>query len=346
VTVAVERLLLVGAMAFALSLLLTPLARGFARRFDLVDRPGGYKAHGAATPLLGGLAVAIAFIAVAAWSTMTHAPGNMADIAAIAIGAAIIVAVGLVDDVRGMSAGNKLLWQGLAAGVAGLTLGLLGVRVDLFLNWEPLPLALLTALWVVGVTNAMNMLDNMNGLCAGLGAIAAACLAIFNLRTGEAAVALAAIALSGACLGFLPWNWPRGKVFLGDTGSMLIGFALATLSVMGVYTRGAELPILAVLAPLFVLAIPLFDAAVVIVLRLRSGCAPWAPDRRHVSHRLVARGMRPTAAVATIWAAALGCGVAALLLPTTGATEAPLLLVLVGSLLVAVFAAAGSRGLS
>lgn len=345
-TVSSERLLLVGAMAFALSLLLTPLARGFARRFGLVDRPRGYKAHGEATPLLGGLAVAVAFIAIAAWSTMTHAPGNMADVAAIAIGAAIIVAVGLVDDVRGMSAGNKLLWQGLAAGVAGLSLGLLGVRVDLFLNWEPLPLALLTALWVVGVTNAMNMLDNMNGLCAGLGAIAAACLAIFNLRTGEVAVALAAIALSGACLGFLPWNWPRGKVFLGDTGSMLIGFALATLSVMGVYTRGAELPILAVLAPLFVLAIPLFDAAVVVVLRLSSGDRPWAPDRRHLSHRLVARGMRPTAAVATIWAAALGCGVAALLLPTTGATEAPLLLVLVGSLLVAVFAAAGSRGLS
>ena len=207
-------------------------------------------------------------------------------------------------------------------------------------------LAVSSLFFLSAVTNAMNMLDNMNGLCAGLGAIAAACLAISNLRTGEAAVALAAIALSGACLGFLLYNWPRGKVFLGDTGPMLIGFALATLSVMGVYTRGAELPVLAVLAPLFVLAIPLFDAAVVIVLRLRSRCAPWVPDRRHVSHRLVARGMRPIAAVATIWAAALGCGVAALLLPTTGATEAPLLLVLVGSLLVAVFAAAGSRGLS
>jgi UDP-GlcNAc:undecaprenyl-phosphate GlcNAc-1-phosphate transferase len=345
VTDSVDRLLTAGAIAFALSLSLTPLARAVARRFRLVDRPGGYKAHGEATPLLGGLAVAVAFVAVAVGSVVAVRAGNVADVVAMALGAAIIVAVGLVDDIRGLSAGNKLLWQGLAAGIAGLTLGLLGVRVDLFLNWEPLSLALLTALWVVGVTNAMNMLDNMNGLCAGLGAIAAACLAIFNLRTGEVAVALAAIALSGACLGFLPWNWPRGRIFLGDTGSMLIGFALATLSVMGVYTRGAELPILAVLAPLFVLAIPLFDTAVVIVLRLRSGDRPWAPDRRHLSHRLVARGMRPTAAVATIWAAALGCGVAALLLPTTGAGEAPLLLLLVGSLLVAVFAAAGSRGL-
>jgi UDP-GlcNAc:undecaprenyl-phosphate GlcNAc-1-phosphate transferase len=103
-----------------------------------------------------------------------------------------------------MSARNKLLWQALAAAVAGLVLGLLGVRIDLFLNWPPLPLALLTALWVVGITNAVNMFDNMNGLCAGLGVIAAAALALFNLRTGEMAVALAAAALAGACLGFLP----------------------------------------------------------------------------------------------------------------------------------------------
>ena len=125
-TVSVERLLLVGAMAFTLSLLLTPLARGFARRFDLVDRPGGYKAHGAATPLLGGLAVAIAFIAVAAWSTMTHAPGNMADIAAIALGAAIIVAVGLVDDVRG----DGHLWNRVfrVLLVVAVLAGLIGLR--------------------------------------------------------------------------------------------------------------------------------------------------------------------------------------------------------------------------
>jgi UDP-GlcNAc:undecaprenyl-phosphate GlcNAc-1-phosphate transferase len=217
--------------------------------------------------------------------------------------------------------------------------------VDLFLNWPPLPLVLLTALWVVGITNAMNMLDNMNGLCAGLGAIAAACLAIFNFRTGETAVALAAAALAGACGGFVPWNWPRARIFLGDAGSMLIGFALASLSVMGVYTRGAELPVLAVLAPLFVLALPILDLLVVAGIRWRAGRPPWSPDRAHVSHRLVARGMRPAAAVATLWIAALGCGLAALLLPTTGSAEAPLLLLLVAALLAAVFGAAGARGL-
>ena len=158
-------------------------------------------------------------------------------------------------------------------------------------------------------------------------------------------VATIAAALSGACLGFLFFNWPKGRIFLGDTGSMLIGYSLASLSVMGVYTRGAEVPALAVLAPLFILAVPLLDVLAVVLLRLKDGRAPWRGDRCHVSHRLVARGLGPLAAVATVWLAILGCGVAALLLPTVGITEAPLLLLLLACLLGAVFAAAGSQGL-
>jgi UDP-GlcNAc:undecaprenyl-phosphate GlcNAc-1-phosphate transferase len=336
---------LAAALAFLLTLLATPAAGRLARRRRILDRPGGYKAHSEPTPLLGGIAVAAGFLPVAFAAVVAGAPAKVADLVALGAGSAIILAAGLLDDARGMSARNKLFWQGLAAAVAGLTLGLLGVRVDLFLDWPPLPLALLTALWVVGVINAVNMFDNMNGLCAGLGAIAAAALALFNLSSGETAVALAAAALAGACLGFLPWNWPRSRIFLGDAGSMLIGFGLAALSVMGVYTRGAELPVLAVLAPLFILAVPVLDLFVVVALRLRAERAPWTPDRRHVSHRLVARGMGPAGAVATLWAVMLGCGVAALLLPTTGAGEAPLLLGLVGAMLIAFFAAAGPRGL-
>ena len=131
-----------------------------------------------------------------------------------------------------------------------------------------------------------------------------------------------------ACLGFLPYNWPRARVFLGDTGSMFIGFLLAALSVMGVYTRGAHIPVLAVLTPVFVLAIPVLDAVLVVVLRVRDGQPPWVGDRRHISHRLVRRGMRPSTAVAALWAAGAACGFAALLLPTVGPTEAPLLLAL------------------
>jgi len=338
-------LILAAATALVCSALLTPVAIRVASRYGFLDRPGGYKAHAAATPLLGGLPVAAGFLVAVIVSLAYAAPGRHPDVFAFGLGAVIIVAAGLMDDLRGLSPTRKLAWQVAAATAAGLTLAVLGVRVDLFLGWSAAPLVVLTVLWIVGVTNAVNLMDNMNGLCAGLGTLAAACLALFNLRTGEFAVATIAAALSGACLGFLFFNWPKGRIFLGDTGSMLIGYSLASLSVMGVYTRGAEVPALAVLAPLFILAVPLLDVLAVVLLRLKDGRAPWRGDRCHVSHRLVARGLGPLAAVATVWLAILGCGVAALLLPTVGITEAPLLLLLLACLLGAVFAAAGSQGL-
>ncbi len=338
-------LLTAGAVAFAGTLLLTPIALRVARRLAFLDRPGGYKAHRRPTPLLGGVSLAGGLLCGILWSTHVAGLIEFADLFALGIGLAIILVAGLVDDLRGLSPGSKLAWQFLAAGCAGLLLTFLGVRIRLFLGWDPVALTLLTVLWIIGITNAVNVLDNMNGLCAGLGAIAAGCLAIYNLRTGEILVATTAAALSGACLGFLPYNWPHARIFLGDTGSMLIGFALASLSVMGVYTPGAKIPLLAVLAPMFVLAIPILDALVVVGLRLKAGHPPWMGDRRHISHRLVQRGMRPASAVAALWAASLGCGLAALLLPTVGLAEAPLLIALVACMLIALIAAAGLRGL-
>jgi UDP-GlcNAc:undecaprenyl-phosphate GlcNAc-1-phosphate transferase len=126
---------------------------------------------------------------------------------------------------------------------------------------------------------------------------------------------------------------------------MAIGFVLAGLAVMGVYSRGATVPILAIYVPLLALAIPLLDLVLVVVLRLRDGRPPWLPDRRHLSHRLVSRGMRPPAAVATLWAAGAACATGALLLPAVGPDEAPLLLLCLAFALGAVAAAAGTRGL-
>jgi UDP-GlcNAc:undecaprenyl-phosphate GlcNAc-1-phosphate transferase len=340
-----QSLFLAAGAALVCSALLTPVAIRLALRYGFLDRPGGYKAHAAATPLLGGLPVSAGFLGGVMVSLAYAGPGEHPDVFAFGLGAVIIIAAGLIDDLHGLSPTNKLAWQAAAAAVAGLTLAVLGVRVDLFLGWSAAPLILLTVLWIVGVTNAVNLMDNMNGLCAGLGTLAAACLALFNLRTGEYAVAAIAASLSGACLGFVFYNWPKGRIFLGDTGSMLIGYSLASLSVMGVYTRGAEVPALAVLAPLFILAVPLLDVLAVVLLRLRDGRAPWRGDRCHLSHRLVARGLGPVGAVGTVWLAILGCGVAALLLPTVGIAEAPLLLLLLTCLLGAVFAAAGSQGL-
>jgi UDP-GlcNAc:undecaprenyl-phosphate GlcNAc-1-phosphate transferase len=327
------------------ALLLTQLVATAASRFRILDNPSGYKAHREPTPLLGGIAVALATALGLGFALLTTGVSFDRGLQALAVGAAVILAAGLLDDVRNLSPRYKLAWQIGAAAAAGLALAFLGVRLGLFLTWPRLPMVLLTAVWVVGITNAFNLADNMNGLCAGLGAIAALALALLNLQTGEVGVAVAAAALGGSCLGFLPYNWPRARIFLGDTGSMFIGFLLAALSVMGVYTVGAAIPSLAIYSPLFLLAIPLFDALLVVILRLRVGQPPWIGDRRHISHRLVRRGMQPAAAVAVLWAAASACGLGALLLPTVGAAQAPILLGLLLLALGALAGAAGTKGL-
>jgi UDP-GlcNAc:undecaprenyl-phosphate GlcNAc-1-phosphate transferase len=328
------------------SVAVAPLLISMARRLGALDRPAGYKAHGVATPLLGGVGVAVGTAFAVVWVLPESSREHVAGLSALAVGSLVILMAGLLDDLRGLSPTRKFLWQLGAATAAGLCLALLGVRLNLFLQWPPAPIIALTVLWVVGITNAMNFLDNMNGLCAGLGAIAAFSLSVTNLRSGEVTVAVVAAALGGACVGFLPYNWPRARIFLGDAGSMLLGFLLAALSVMGVYTRGARLPVLAVFTPLFVLGVPVLDLLLVVLIRWRAGHRPWTGDRRHISHRLVQRGMHPAAAVATLWAAGAACGLAALLLPTVGVGEAPLLLALLLCALGALAAAAGTRGLS
>jgi len=333
-------------LAGLVTALATPVAIRLARRLSILDRPAGYKAHPEATPLLGGVAVAAGVIGALTLFVPTRGAMGLAGFSALALGVAVILFAGLLDDIRGLSPRYKFAFQVIATSLAGLCLAVLGVRLSLFLPWPPLPIILLTILWVVAITNAVNFLDNMNGLCAGLGAIAAVSLAAVNFRSGEQNVALVAAALGGACAGFVPYNWPRARIFLGDTGSMLIGFLLAALSVMGVYTRGAHVPVLAVFIPLFVLGVPVLDLVLVVILRLRVGHPPWVGDRRHISHRLVYRGMQPATAVATLWAAGAACGLAAVLLPTVGGEEAPLLLALLFCALGALAAAAGSKGLS
>lgn len=334
-----------GLLSFVAALAATPIAIRIALRLEIFDRPGGYKAHPRPTPLLGGLAVAFSTAGGIVWCVAGDRPEDVAGLAAIGFGSLIILLAGLLDDLRGLSPQFKIVWQIAAAAAAGLALALLGVRLNLFLSWPPPTIIFLTVLWVVAITNSVNFLDNMNGLCAGIGAVAALSLAAVNYRSGALTVATASAALGGACLGFLPYNWPRARIFLGDTGSMLIGFLLAALSVMGVYTRGAQVPVVAVFTPLFVLGIPVLDLLLVTVIRLRARHPPWVGDRRHVSHRLVRRGMRPATAVATLWAAGAACGLGAVLLPTVGAEQAPLLLALLLCALGALAAAAGTRGL-
>jgi len=335
-------LLLSGIVAF----LFAPWVIRAALRWQVLDRPQGYKAHATPTPLLGGLVVAVSTFAGSVWFATASAPLDLVALSALAAGSVVILVTGLVDDLAGMRPAHKFLWQLAAPFAAGSLAAVLGVRLELFLAWPPEAIIVLTVLWIVGITNAFNFLDNMNGSCAGLGAIAAIALSLLNWHSGETHVALAAAALAGACLGFLPFNWPSARIFLGDTGSMFIGFSLALISVMGVYTRGAEVPALAVFAPLLALGVPLLDAVLVVLLRLRAHEPPWVGDRRHLNHRLVRCGMQPRDAVLTLWVAGAACGAVAVAVPLMGVTGSIVLVVaLLGGLGFLVFLA-GTEGLS
>jgi UDP-GlcNAc:undecaprenyl-phosphate GlcNAc-1-phosphate transferase len=272
--------------SLAAAWLVMPLCRRLALRLDIVDRPGGKKIHGAPTPMLGGVGVALAYLA-GVWAGGSWDSGTVR----ILIGGALVVLLGVCDDrdphAEGLRWWLRLLLEGCLAVfvVAG------GVRTT-FLGspWLDIPL---TVFWIVGLTNAFNLLDNMNGLSAGVAAIAGVTFALLAARYAELGpeqmpAATAAAALAGACAGFLPSNF-RGRIFMGDAGSLLLGFTLACLAVQGSW-RSPTVPT-SVIIPLLVLAYPIFDTTLVVILRIRRGQSPVVGGKDHSSHRLVRLGL-------------------------------------------------------
>lgn len=315
---------LVAGLTSALAL---PLWRQVCLRVGLVDEPGGRKQHGAPVPLAGGLAVLTGLIlplavgAVAVLVGWPHLPGRdllvyglsqrALPLAAIAAGALAVTALGILDDRHELRPLPKFLGQLLVA----LAVAAAGVRVTLFVPY-PLFSYAVTVLWLLTVINAFNFSDNMNGLCAGLGAIAAACFGALAALAGHYLVGSMAFLICGALLGFLPWNFPRAHAFLGDAGSHLIGYLLGVLAILPHFYSPEEPSRwgpLAVLTPLLVLAVPLGDLVWVVLLRWRGGKPVYVGDRNHLSHRLVGAGLSPLQAVLCLWLAAALLGGATLL---------------------------------
>ncbi len=320
---------LVLAGAFALAASLVPLASWLARRHGVIDAPGPRKVHATPTPRVGGIAVWAAFTAVVlagylvvpllanvTW-VATRLAGPLAmlqeadrvetKLAAMMLGGSLAFAVGLVDDVLGerFPVLLKLAGQVLAA----LVLVAGGIRTDVAL-YEPLNVAV-TVLWVVGITNAFNLLDNMDGLSAGVAFVASLVLLLNAWLLGEFFISLVLVAFMGSLLGFLVYNWHPASIFLGDCGSLFIGFTLASLTLLQRYVSHASSTLFPVLMPVLVLALPLLDTATVVVIRLREGRPIYLGDSRHLSHRLVSLGMNPPLAVATIYLMTLGIGLGA-----------------------------------
>jgi UDP-GlcNAc:undecaprenyl-phosphate GlcNAc-1-phosphate transferase len=310
--------------AFLTTLLALPLWRKWCLRVNLVDDPGHRKIHDQPIPLAGGLAVLtglllplfagavllkLGVVKISSANLIIHGLDRRAiELAVIAFGAIAITFLGWLDDKHELKPLPKFAGQFLIA----LLVAIACKRITLFVPNEFFSYAI-TILWLLAVINAFNFMDNMNGLCAGLGAIGAWKFGVIAGADGEYLVALIALLVCGALVGFLPWNFPNARAFLGDAGSHLVGYLLAVLAILPhFYTKQNPHP-LAVLSPLFVLAIPLLDLAQVVIFRTLKRKPFWIGDTNHLSHRLVQLGLNRTKAVLILWLAAAIVGCVALL---------------------------------
>ncbi len=296
------RYLLILASAFALAATATPPMRRLAVRLGIVDQPSARKIHARPMPLMGGVAIYLAFIAaLLIWGDRFY----VRQVVGILLGASLCSVLGLWDDRRSIGAGLKLLGQVVAAVILIVT----GVQVQM-LPYAAVNVAL-TLLWVVGITNAMNLLDNMDGLCGGVGAIAAAFFLLMAAMSGQYLVGALAAALLGACIGFLVYNVNPASIFMGDAGSLFLGF---TLAAAGIKLRFPDnVAFVTWMVPVLVLGLPIFDTTLVFVSRLRRGLNPLThPGKDHVSHRLARGGMTHREAVLTLCLVCCALGVLAM----------------------------------
>jgi UDP-GlcNAc:undecaprenyl-phosphate GlcNAc-1-phosphate transferase len=321
-----------------------PLSRVLAHRFGILDRPGPRKVHAGPTPRLGGLAVFLSFIVVVlagymlgpvlaarpelkagfggAFAFLQEAYRVQPKLLALLCGAVLVFGVGLADDVLGsrFPVGVKAAGQVLAAFVL--------VAADIRVSFLPADWmnTVVTLLWVVGITNAFNLLDNMDGLSTGVAFVACTVLLTNAWLLGEFFISLVLVAFMGSLLGFLWYNWSPATVFLGDCGSLFIGYLLASLTLLERYVSRASSSYFPVLMPVLVLAVPLLDTATVIVIRVREGRPIYVGDRRHLSHRLVDLGLSPKAAVLVIYLITFCLGLGAASLADASRSETALIL--------------------
>ena len=300
--------ILYGAVAaLVIVVLLTPAVGGMARLLGAVDAPGGRRINRAPVPRLGGLALFLGiFVPALAFLPLGR------DTRGLLLGAAVATTVGAIDDFRGLRWFEKLAGQLLAAAVPTW----FGVWVDRFTfpfvgvhalpEWVGIPL---TILWIVAIMNMVNFLDGLDGLAAGVAAIAGLTFAVIALSLAKPEAAILSAIVFGACVGFLRHNFYPARIFMGDSGAMLLGFVLATVAVQGLLKTAATV---ALFFPLLVLAVPIVDTTFVVARRLKHGERVFEADQAHLHHRFLRRGFSEARAAVTIWGWCLALAAAAL----------------------------------
>ena len=298
------RYLLILVSAFAMAASLTPLVRRMAVKLCIVDKPSARKIHARPMPLMGGVAIYLAFIATLLFlgdrAVVREAVG-------ICLGATLCSFMGLWDDRSGLAVISKLAGQVIAALIVIAS----GVQVRI-LRVQAVNIVA-TIFWVVGITNALNLLDNMDGLSGGVGAVASAFFLLLAAMSGQYLVGALAAALLGACVGFLVYNVNPASIFMGDAGSLFLGFLLAAT---GIKLRFPDnVTFVTWMIPVVVLGLPIFDTTLVVISRLRRGRNPLTtPGRDHVSHRLVGMGFTRREAVLILYLTCCALGVIAMYL--------------------------------
>jgi len=285
------------------SYLITPLIRNIAIKTGYLDHPKSTKVHAHPTPLLGGLGIYIAFV-VGLFTTIRFV--QEPKLVSILIGCTFLLIVGLIDDKMGMMPEMKLLAQLLAAMVIVKS----GIRIEFLSNYYLN--SIFTYLWIVGITNSFNLLDNMNGLSAGIAVIAAVFFGVVMWASNQIEIAVVSFAMAGAALGFLKHNFPRAHIFMGDTGSLVVGFVLASTAILGSWNTRFLTTSLAM--PIVILAYPIFDTTLVAIMRLKEGRSVFQGGRDHSSHRLALLGFKKKRAVLVIYSICMLLGFSALLI--------------------------------
>lgn len=277
-------------VALTVTALGIPWVRRAALAWGFVDIPAARKAHLAATPLLGGIAILIGAVA----AVFVVYRGRPADtVLGVMLATTVVALVGLWDDYRPLPA-----WAKLGGQMAGVTILILfGIQVQLPIA-APLNI-LLTFLWILGITNAINFLDNMDGLSAGISAVIAGFILFLGLVNDQFLVAALSAALLGACLGFLRYNFPPAQIFMGDVGSLFLGFLLAVLGLQLRFPDNSAF--VTWMVPVFLFGLPIFDMSLVVVSRLRRGLSPATAGKDHISHRLVKLGFNPRESVLILY---------------------------------------------
>lgn len=303
------QLLLIFLFSFLTAYFSTPLFKKLALKFNILDTPDHRKIHKEPTPLLGGLAIYISVILGLVFNFL-----NLGFLSGIVIGATIILIIGLIDDIRGLSAQARLIGQTIAA----LIMISFGIRFSFLPNnlWGNTGEIILTLIWTIGITNALNYLDGIDGLAAGIAAISAFFFSIISYQSNQPGVGLIGLILIASCLGFFPHNFKKAKIFLGDAGSTFIGFTLAGIAIIG---NWAEDNVIKLVIPILILGVPIFDMVFTTIMRIKeekiSTLTEWLKygGKDHFHHRLVDLGLHPKGAMIFICFINVSFGISAIM---------------------------------